>query len=67
MRLGIIRAESRSPLELAAHSRGALDRPLSHDAELWVAVADESALLLGAFQRGRGMPETWALSQVPCR
>jgi hypothetical protein len=63
MRLGIIRAESRSPLELAAHSRGALDRPLSHDAELWVAVADESALLLGAFQRGRGMPETWALSR----
>jgi hypothetical protein len=63
MRLGIIRADSRSVVELAAHSRTALDRPLAHPAELWVAVARDDALLLGAFQRGRGMPDAWPLSR----
>jgi len=61
MRLGITRAETRSVAEIAAHSRGALDRPLAHAAELWVAVAGEDALLAGAFQRGGGLPRTWPL------
>lgn len=54
--------------ELAAHSRGALDRPLAHPGELWVAVASDRARLLGAFGRpaegaggssGAGGPPTW--------
>src|SRR5580658_1117618 len=61
MRLGVIRAGTRSAGEIAAHSRAALDRPLAHMAELWVAVARDEALLVGAFQRGRGMPATWPL------
>jgi hypothetical protein len=56
MRLGLIRASTRSAAEIAAHSRAALDRPLAHAAELWVAVAGDDALLLGAFQRGASMP-----------
>jgi hypothetical protein len=63
MRLGVIRAGTRSAGEIAAHSRAALDRPLAHAAELWVAVAREEALLVGAFQRGRGMPVTWPLAR----
>jgi hypothetical protein len=63
MRLGIVRAESPSFVDMAAHSRGALDRPLAHAAELWVAVAREDALLVGAFQRGRGLPDTWPLAR----
>ncbi|MGO9834381.1 MAG: hypothetical protein ACLP1X_09215 [Polyangiaceae bacterium] len=61
MRLGVIRAGTRGVGEIAAHSRGALDRPLSHAAELWVAIAREEALLVGAFQRGGAMPDTWPL------
>jgi hypothetical protein len=61
MRLGVIRAGTRGVGEIAAHSRGALDRPLSHAAELWVAIAREEAWLVGAFQRGRAMPDTWPL------
>jgi hypothetical protein len=61
MRLGILRAGTRSAGEIAAHSRAALDRPLGAVAEIWVAVAAEEALLLGAFQRKAGMPDRWPL------
>jgi hypothetical protein len=40
---------------MAAYSRQALDRPLETDAELWVAVARDSAIALGAFQRREGV------------
>ncbi len=60
-RIGVIRAGERSAREIAAHSRAALDRPLAHAAELWVAVAYDEALLVGAFQRGAGLPATWPL------
>jgi hypothetical protein len=53
--LGIIRAGERSADEIARHSRLSLDRPLGHAGELWVAVATDEAVLLGAFQRGAGM------------
>jgi hypothetical protein len=56
MRLGILRAGTRSAGELAAHSRAALDRPLGQVAEIWTGVAGDEALLLGAFQRSVGMP-----------
>jgi hypothetical protein len=36
---------------MAAHSRAALDRPLTCEAELWVATATDEARVLGAFQR----------------
>jgi hypothetical protein len=55
-RLGLLRAGERSALEIAAHSRMALDRPLALPGELWTAVARDEALLIGAFQRGGGMP-----------
>ncbi|MGA7122696.1 MAG: hypothetical protein WBY94_21530 [Polyangiaceae bacterium] len=51
-RLGIVPAGEQSARSIAAHSLGALDRPLRTPAELWVAVASDSALVLGAFQRG---------------
>ncbi len=56
LRLGIVRANEVGAWELAAQSRAALDRPLRCPAELWVATARDEALLLGAFQRGAGMP-----------
>jgi hypothetical protein len=56
--LGVIRPGERSAGEIAAQSRIALDRPLRHPGELWVATAYEEALVLGAFQRGAGMPAT---------
>jgi len=57
-RLGVVRAEAQSARAMAAHSRSALDRPLRCSAELWVAVACDHASLMGAFQRGAGMPAT---------
>ncbi len=59
-RLGVARAGTRSAEALAAHSRSALDRPLRHEAELWVAVARDEALLAGAFQRGATLPDARA-------
>jgi hypothetical protein len=61
VRIGVIRAGERCAQELAAHSRGALDRPLAEPAELWVAVARDEAVLVGAFQRGAGIPPEWPL------
>jgi hypothetical protein len=55
-RLGIVRAQNQRAEAIAAHSRAALDRPLRCPAELWVAIASDEALLLGAFQRGNGVP-----------
>jgi hypothetical protein len=55
-RLGVVRAQEQSAVAIADHSRAALDRPLRHPAELWVAVAADEALLLGSFQRGAGVP-----------
>jgi len=52
--MGILRAGDRSAREIAAHSRGALDRPLAQPGELWTAVAGDEALLVGAFQRVAG-------------
>jgi hypothetical protein len=52
VRLGVVRAGSATGAAIAARSQAALDRPLVHPAELWVAVASEEAWLLGAFQRG---------------
>jgi hypothetical protein len=49
--LGVVRAGSVAPAVLAARSSSALDQPLTRPAELWVAVATEPALLVGAFQR----------------
>jgi len=54
-----IRAQVReglSTLELAGRSRSALDRPLSHPAELLVAVPSDEALVLGAQQRACEAP-----------
>jgi hypothetical protein len=53
---------------LVAQSCAALDRPLRCPAELWVAVASDSAVLLGAFQRssvGSTLPELLRLSGGP--
>lgn len=61
VRIGIIRAGELAARELAAHSRASLDRPLRVPAELMVAIASNEALVLGAFQRGAGMPDTAAL------
>lgn len=40
---------------LAAVSRGALDRRLASDAELVVAVPEDEAVVMGAFERGGGV------------
>jgi hypothetical protein len=61
VRLGVVRAQERSAREIAAHSRSALDRPLAYPAELWVAVARDDALILGAFQRASEVPDTTTL------
>src|SRR5690349_8437732 len=60
-RLGIIGAEERATQAIASHSCAALDRPLQCSAELWVAVAQDDAMIVGAFQRGAGFPEGHAL------
>jgi hypothetical protein len=54
--MGIHRAGEKSAGEIAAHSRAALDRPLAHPGELWIALAHDDALVLGAFQRATGCP-----------
>ena len=54
--LGIIRAGSRTAAQIAGHSRTALDRPLAHPGELWVAVSCDSAVTWGAFQRTGARP-----------
>ncbi len=61
VRLGIVRAGEQSAHAIAAHSRGALDRPLRQPAELWVAHSSDEGLLLGAFQRAAGLPVGRAL------
>jgi hypothetical protein len=58
VRIGIIRAGELAARELASHSRASLDRPLRARAELMVATATDHALVLGAFQRGAGKPDT---------
>lgn len=54
--VGVICAGERSAREIAAWSRAALDRPMAHDAELWVAIARDEASerIAGAFGRGAG-------------
>lgn len=61
--LGILRAGARTAGEIAAHSRAALDRPLGHPGELWVAIARDDALLAGAFQRGASLPPDLPLAR----
>jgi hypothetical protein len=51
-RLAVAAAGVRSAREIAAWSHAALDRALDCEAELWVAIANDEATLLGAFQRG---------------
>jgi hypothetical protein len=62
-RLGVVVADGQSTLAIAAHSAAALDRPLGMPAELWVAVATDEARLLGAFQRGTGLPDAPRLAR----
>ena len=57
VRLGVVRAGMRPASMLAAQSRAALDRTLRCPAELWVAIAEDHTVVLGAFQRGIGLPE----------
>jgi hypothetical protein len=61
--LGILRAGARTAGEIAGHSRAALDRPLGPPGELWVAVARDDALLVGAFQRGVRLPSDLPLAR----
>jgi hypothetical protein len=49
--MGILRAGDRGSREIAAQSRGALDRALAHPGELWIAIASDEGRLAGAFQR----------------
>jgi hypothetical protein len=56
--MGILRAGSTSAREIAAHSCAALDRPLAHPGELWMAVARDDGVVLGAFQRESGTAPT---------
>jgi hypothetical protein len=58
VRIGIVRAGELAAREIVAHSRASLDRPLRAPAELMVATASDHALVLGAFQRGAGRPDT---------
>jgi hypothetical protein len=55
-RLGVVRAGAQPAAVLAAQSRAVLDRALRCPAELWLAIASDDATVLGAFQRGDGMP-----------
>src|SRR5258708_11473518 len=52
VRLGVLRAGKVPVATLAAWSQTALDRPMAHDAVLWVAEALDEATVLGAFERG---------------
>jgi hypothetical protein len=55
--LGILPLAQRSAGAVAALSRAALDLPLRCPAELAVSIVGDDALLVGAFQRGAGLPE----------
>ena len=63
LRLGVVRAGDQSALAIAKHSRAALDRPLRCPAELWVAVARDERVLIGAFQRGVEVPGPYELAR----
>ena len=54
-RLGVVLAGVKDARAIAASSRVALDRPLGCAAELSVAVVGDDAVLVGAFQRARGL------------
>jgi hypothetical protein len=54
-RVAVAAARERSAREIASWSLAALDRALEFEAELWVAIASDEALLLGAFQRATGV------------
>jgi hypothetical protein len=60
-RLGVVRAGERDARGSVIVSRAALDRPLAYPAELYVAIAADEVVSLGAFQRAAGMPESWSL------
>jgi hypothetical protein len=60
-RVGVAAPAEQNVATLALRSRGALDRPLSAEAELTVSIARDEALALGAFQRGHGMPAGFGL------
>jgi hypothetical protein len=57
-RIGVLRAGEADAWRMAAYSRYAIERgadaAVVHDAELWVAVARDAAVVAGAFQRGTG-------------
>lgn len=67
-RIGVLRAGETDAWRMAAYSRHALERGpaptgdghapqdghVAHAAELWIAVARDTAILQGAFQRGTG-------------
>jgi hypothetical protein len=55
VRLGVVRPGEQGLGALAARSRAALDATLREPGELWVAVASEPGVLLGAFQRTQGL------------
>ncbi len=55
VRLGVVRPGEQGLRALAARSRAALDATLREPGELWVAVASEPGVLLGAFQRAQGL------------
>jgi hypothetical protein len=61
VRLGVVRGGERSADDIAAVSRSSMDRPLAAPAELWVAVASDDAVLVGAFQRAADFPSDWRL------
>jgi hypothetical protein len=52
VRIGVTRAGELATETFASRSRELLDRPLAGQAELWVTIASDAALVLGAFQRG---------------
>lgn len=49
--LRVVRLEAVPSADLAAISRAALDRPLTHDGDLLVAVPSDEAIVLGSMQR----------------
>ena len=55
VRLGVVQPGEQGLRALAARSRAALDATLREPGELWVAVASEPGVLLGAFQRTQGL------------
>lgn len=62
-RIGVLAPAERGAAAVAARSRGALNRELRGDAELAVSIVGDDGLLVGAFQRGRGMPDRWPLAR----